>query len=174
MISNMGMDVSIDFETGDAPKDIRRDFRNLGDAIEDRESEAIEDTAEAIEDLAAALAPVDTGRLQSSIDSAVELAGTTYKAFVGSNVEYAPYVEFGTRPHKIGGGLRFKWPDAPPSEVAYFQSIGSWPYVMYDEVQHPGTEGQFFLTSAVETHRSTFRANIIMAARRAERDAGGG
>lgn len=36
--------------------------------------------------------PVDTGRLRNSISHAVE--GNT--AYIGTNVEYAPYVEFGT------------------------------------------------------------------------------
>jgi len=43
---------------------------------------------------AAALAPVDTGNLRSSI-SAKSVSDT--RASYGSNVEYAPYIEFGTR-----------------------------------------------------------------------------
>ena len=42
---------------------------------------------------AKATCPVDTGRLRGSISHAV--AGDS--AFVGTNVEYAPYVELGTR-----------------------------------------------------------------------------
>ena len=44
--------------------------------------------------VAAGKAPVDTGRLKNSISNAVdedELA-----AYIGTNVEYAPYQEFGT------------------------------------------------------------------------------
>ena len=41
--------------------------------------------------------PVDTGRLRSSI--AVRLQDEGLTAIVGSNVQYAPHVEFGTRPH---------------------------------------------------------------------------
>lgn len=40
-------------------------------------------------------AVVDTGRLRSSITTRVE----TWRAIVGTNVRYAPFVEFGTRPH---------------------------------------------------------------------------
>ena len=39
--------------------------------------------------------PVDTGRLRSSITHKVE----PFRALVGTNVSYAPHVEFGTRPH---------------------------------------------------------------------------
>ena len=41
--------------------------------------------------------PVDTGRLRSSMAVALQDEGLT--AIVGSNVQYAPHVEFGTRPH---------------------------------------------------------------------------
>lgn len=40
------------------------------------------------------LAPVDTGRLRNSITHGVEGTDTAY---IGSNVEYAPYQEMGTR-----------------------------------------------------------------------------
>lgn len=44
------------------------------------------------ESYAKALAPVDTGRLRNSISHTVD--GDT--AYIGSNVEYAPYQELGT------------------------------------------------------------------------------
>jgi len=40
------------------------------------------------------LCPVDTGRLRSSIESKKE---GKYKIKIGSNVEYAPFVELGTK-----------------------------------------------------------------------------
>ena len=43
---------------------------------------------------AADKAPVDTGRLKSSISSAV--VSSEKAAYIGTNVEYAPYQEFGT------------------------------------------------------------------------------
>ena len=42
-------------------------------------------------------APVDTGRLRSSITSEVRGVGADTVGVVGSNVVYAPYQEFGTR-----------------------------------------------------------------------------
>ena len=41
--------------------------------------------------------PVDTGRLRASVAVAIEDQGLT--GIIGSNVQYAPHVEFGTRPH---------------------------------------------------------------------------
>ena len=44
-------------------------------------------------------APVDTGVLRSSITPSVRSSGQGIVGVVGSNVEYAPYMELGTRPH---------------------------------------------------------------------------
>jgi HK97 gp10 family phage protein len=43
------------------------------------------------------LCPVDTGRLRSSINWRLGVDGRGLYATIGTNVEYAPYVEFGTR-----------------------------------------------------------------------------
>lgn len=42
-------------------------------------------------------APVDTGRLRNSITFAVDMGEKA--TYIGTNVEYAPYVELGTRLH---------------------------------------------------------------------------
>lgn len=52
-------------------------------------------SALAIQGTAKTLAPVDTGRLRNSI--AVEFMDGGLSARIGTNVEYAPFVEFGTR-----------------------------------------------------------------------------
>jgi hypothetical protein len=44
-------------------------------------------------------APVDTGRLRSSITHAIDTRPVPLWGSVGSKVHYAPYVEFGTKPH---------------------------------------------------------------------------
>jgi HK97 gp10 family phage protein len=49
-----------------------------------------------IERRAKQLCPVDTGRLRSSISTAIIVDGRSISGIVGTNVEYAPYVEFGT------------------------------------------------------------------------------
>lgn len=40
--------------------------------------------------------PVDTGRLRSSIASKVETAGEDITGIIGTNVDYASHVEYGT------------------------------------------------------------------------------
>ena len=47
-------------------------------------------------------APVDTGRLRASIWPSVKQSGNIITGVIGSNVEYAPYQEFGTYGSKGG------------------------------------------------------------------------
>lgn len=49
-----------------------------------------------IERLAKQYCPVDTGRLRASITTSLDHDGTGWTGLVGSNVEYAKYVEYGT------------------------------------------------------------------------------
>jgi HK97 gp10 family phage protein len=60
--------------------------------MEQAVSLALEASALLVEGQAKALAPVDTGNLRNSITHEVE----GQEAKVGTNVEYAPYVELGT------------------------------------------------------------------------------
>lgn len=85
------------------------------------------------------LCPVDTGRLRASIRGQAQRTWTLRPQFVvGSDVEYAAYVNDGTRPHRIparpGGVLRFVW-------------NGQVTYARY--VQHPGTRAKPFLDRAL-------------------------
>lgn len=69
-------------------------------ALENAKRAALEAVGIAAEGYAKGACPADTGRLRASIGHAVE--GDT--VYVGTNVEYAPYVEFGTGPKCILGG----------------------------------------------------------------------
>lgn len=50
-----------------------------------------------VESAAKRICPVDTGRLRSSITHELDTDARGLVAFVGTNVEYARFVEFGTR-----------------------------------------------------------------------------
>ena len=56
---------------------------------------ALEEIGMAAEGYAKRACPVDTGNLRNSITHAVE--GSEDAVYAGTNVEYAPYVEMGTR-----------------------------------------------------------------------------
>lgn len=88
------------------------------------------------------LAPVDTGGLRNSITHKVdedELA-----AYVGTNIEYGPYVELGTGVH-YPGGRQTPW--------VYQDAKGQW------HMTH-GQRAKPYLRPAVEDHKQTYR-NII-------------
>jgi phage gpG-like protein len=55
------------------------------------------------------LTPVDRGELRGSVTPQVTLKGTTVIGIVGTNVVYAPDVEFGTRPHQVPPGALATW-----------------------------------------------------------------
>lgn len=88
------------------------------------------------------LCPVDTSRLQSSITHTVN--GGEKAAYIGTNVEYAPYVELGTGAHYTGGR------DTP------------WTYRDDEGGFHRtgGQKAQPFLRPAAANHKGTY-ANIV-------------
>jgi HK97 gp10 family phage protein len=71
-----------------------RKFEEYTGVVSRKTAEAVEKTALDIERRAKTKAPVDTGRLKNSIHT--EPRGE-YSRWVGTNVEYAVFVEFGTR-----------------------------------------------------------------------------
>lgn len=91
------------------------------------------------------LAPVDTGALRNSISHKVDEAEPA--AYVGTNMEYAPYVEFGTGHYSTTGG------GTPKKHWVYMGEDGEW---------HMGfpMKAQPFLKPAVADHVQTYK-NII-------------
>lgn len=78
--------------------DIEVNITSNRDLIEQASAEAIARALEAIglqaEGYAKMKCPVDTGRLRNSITHTYD--SFDQKAYIGTNVEYAAYVEFGT------------------------------------------------------------------------------
>ena len=77
------------------------EFRDGLDAALTR---ALEKVGLVAEGYAKRLCPVDTGRLRNSITHALDSGGRA--VYVGTNVEYAPYVELGTARQKAQPYLR--------------------------------------------------------------------
>lgn len=65
---------------------------------------ALEEIGLAAEGYAKRACPVDTGNLRNSITHAVDTADNA--VYIGTNVEYAPYVELGTSRQKAQPFLR--------------------------------------------------------------------
>jgi HK97 gp10 family phage protein len=77
-------------------------------ALTESENRALEGIGEFIKGKAKLLAPVDDGNLRSSINHVVD--GSGKRVVIGTNVEYAPYQEFGTGRHaEKGGGRQGGW-----------------------------------------------------------------
>lgn len=85
------------------------------------------------------LAPVDTGRLRASIRvERRSVFGLRQRWTVGSDVEYAPMVNDGTRPHLIR---------PRNARVLRFQVDGRTVFARV--VRHPGTRARPFLDRAL-------------------------
>lgn len=69
----------------------------LGGDIKESSKKALERGAKKIQKNAKYLSPVDTGNLRNSIKTKAQTTQEGVKAQVYTNLEYAPYVEFGTR-----------------------------------------------------------------------------
>lgn len=103
---------------------------------------ALERCGNQAEGYAKDLSPFDTGNLRNSISHKV--AEDEPAAYIGTNVEYAAYVELGTGTY-YPGGRKTPW--------NYQDAKGKWH-------RTSGKEAQPFLKPAVADHGQTYR-NII-------------
>jgi len=139
-----------DIGGGDAFREFADDLESMADDVADALDDAVEKTALQVERSAKQNAPVDTGNLRASLRSA--RAGPA-NYLVGTNVEYAPDVEFGTQPHVItpddAEALRFEGADG---DIVFAQ-----------RVEHPGTPAADTAAPAVSEHESDLSRNIRAA-----------
>lgn len=112
--------------------------RELDDAI----LRALERCGQQAEGYAKDLTPVDTGNLRNSITHKLESDGKAVQ--IGTNIEYAPYVELGTGKY-AEGGRKDPW--------VYQDDEGHWHHTN-------GQRAQPYLKPAVADHKQTYR-NII-------------
>lgn len=90
------------------------------DGIESAIGVALETIGLLAENYAAMKCPVDTGNLRGSITHEVDTAGKA--VYIGTNVEYAPFVELGTSHQKAQPYLR---PAASEHTAQYRQVLKS-------------------------------------------------
>lgn len=94
------------------------------------------------EGFAKELAPYNTGALKNSISNKV-VAGEQ-AVYIGTNLEYAPYVELGTGKYTSGGR---------PDPWVYQDGNGNWHHTH-------GQRAKPYLKPAVANHKQTYQ-NII-------------
>lgn len=87
--------------------------------LDDRIPTALEECGLAAEGYAKRLCPVDTGLLRNSISHATD----DNTAYIGTNVEYAPYVELGTVKMKEQPYLR---PAVTDHQKEYKEILERW------------------------------------------------
>jgi HK97 gp10 family phage protein len=111
-------------------------------AFEEASLRALERCGQQAEGYSKDLAPVNTGNLRNNINHRVDPGEPA--AFIGTNVEYAAYVEFGTGAHSSTGG------GTPKSH---------WVYMGDDGQFHIGKpmKPRPYLKPAVANHVSTYR-----------------
>ena len=78
--------------------------KQISEAIEEGIAQALESIGLAAEGYAKRACPVDTGRLRNSITHQLDLGDDS--VYIGTSVEYGPYVEMGTRHTKAQPFLR--------------------------------------------------------------------
>ena len=138
---------AVDIEGGDDFREFADDLRDAASQIRFAIDIALRRTALAVERTAKENAPVDTGTLHTSIRFE-KLSAEEY--VVGTGVEYAPDVEFGTQPHVI----------TPTSAEALAFEGRDGDLIFRSRVEHPGTPAQPYLRPALREHRSDLVQNI--------------
>jgi len=103
---------------------------------------ALEKCGMTAEGYAKLLCPVDTGNLRNSISHQVDEGEPA--VYIGSNSEYAAYVELGTGKYYPGGR---------PTPWVYQDAKGNW------HLTH-GQRAQPYLKPAVADHTQTYRSII--------------
>lgn len=116
---------------------------------------------------------VDTGYLRMSLSTRLVKEGNKTVVEVGTNVEYAIYIELGTSPHMppvealepwvkrvVLGGVETYDGEAKDIAFAIAKSISKW-----------GTEAQPFLHPAYESNIRNIRVSIKQAIRESKGDA---
>lgn len=105
----------------------------------DNVNQAMEQACILVENEAKTKCPVDNGLLRNSITHYIEDNPNELVGVVGTNVEYAPYVEFGTGIYSsLGNGRQDRW--------KYKDAKGEWHSTIG---QHP----QPYLQPALEENR---------------------
>lgn len=119
------------------------------DALKQAELKALETVGLVAEGYAKKLCPVDTGNLRNSITHTVDEGENS--AYIGTNTEYAAYVELGTGVYADGGR---------PTPWAYQDAKGNWHWTR-------GNRAQPFLKPAAADHTREYQDIIDSTIRNA-------
>ena len=117
-----------------------------------------------VSDRAKELAPVDTGRLRASLTYEVDEGEPPQQVAIGTNVEYAPYMEFGTGMVSDGpdGARGRHWPPAAALDVwAARHGFSSGAHVARIIGMRGGLEPKRYLRNAFEQAREAINGFLV-------------
>jgi HK97 gp10 family phage protein len=123
-------------------------FDSLDVKVAEGVREVVKDISDRVERAAKKLCPVDTGRLRASIWT--NMRKDELGAEVGTNVDYAAHVEFGTKAHVIRPKNK---------KFLSFKINGKW--IRARVVNHPGTRPQPFMFPAFEMYRQRYQDEML-------------
>lgn len=102
-------------------------LRDLGD--DEAYRKALEKSCRAVEREAKKKAPRDDGILEASITHEIRKEGSGMAGYVGTNVEYGPYQEFGTGKYaENGNGRKTPWAYEDPKTGEVIWTAGNKPH----------------------------------------------
>lgn len=119
--------------------DIKDNSKEVLEAFDEAINRALERCGMQAEGYAKDLTPVDTGNLRNSISHRVDESDK--EVYIGTNAEYAAYVELGTGIY-TEGGRQDPW--------VYQDEEGRWHHTR-------GQKPQPYLVPAVKNHGGTYR-----------------
>ena len=119
--------------------DVLSAFWNLVEKSVSLAERIIREAARRAEELIRERAPRRTGRLVRSVSSTIE----GNRALVGVRVDYARFLEWGTRPHEIR-----------PRHARALRFVIRGRVIFAKRVWHPGVRPRFFVLSAAEALRA--------------------
>lgn len=125
-------------------EELKRAFREVPEVIRKELGEAVMRAGYFLESKAKAEAPVNTGQLRGSITTqGAFFSGEDVTAKVGTNVKYAPFMEYGTRPHT---------PPISALKVWARQKFGDEriAFAVQKAISRRGTQGRKYFTNPFE------------------------
>jgi hypothetical protein len=127
---------------------------------------AMHEAAWVVEAEVKALTPRKTGRLFSDWGASVHGNGFETVGVIANHVSYAPFVEFGTRPHEIvAHGNALVIPIGGRALTG--RALKGQPVIFRKRVMHPGTTGAHMAARGLMAARGTILEIFRRAAQRA-------
>lgn len=144
-----GASSSVTVNTREYERGLRRYFGRMSDDV----ARAVDRTRIDVQNEARRRAPVDTGRLRSSIVSRTEGGGRSLGYVVGTNVNYAAAIEYGVAERDI----------FPSEKKALFWPGAAHPVAKVHQKERPARP---FLRPAIEMTEIFWRAHASQIGRR--------